>query len=199
MRESSKNASDYRVIRNVTIFGGAVDAILAVIILHAAFKIGRAAFDELIDTGLDENTLASEGHHIGDRVMQLLRREFKSLADIVMHIDPEDDFDKPNPASLPLRPDLERAVRQTLASADAGSRSLEVDCLGLVLHYVGGVVTGEVIRAFPPEASRHLMESESAALSKALIEKTPLSAANVVYRSRSGSRFSLCRAINLGN
>ena len=126
----------------------------------------------------------SEGHHIGDRVMLLLSREFKSLADIVVHIDPEDDFDMPNPASLPLRPDLERAVRQTLTSINAGSRSLEVDCLGLVLHYVGGTVTGEVILALPPEASRHLMESESAALSKALIEKTPLSAANVVYRSR---------------
>jgi cation diffusion facilitator family transporter len=203
---------------------------VGVIILHAAFKIGREAFDELIDTGLDENTLASmrrailhvpgvigvhelrtrrmgsqlladmhihvdplisvsEGHHIGDRVMLLLGREFKSLTDIVVHIDPEDDFDMPNPASLPLRPDLEQAVRQTLTSFDAGSRSLERDYLGLVLHYIGGAVTGEVILALPPEASRHLMESESAALSNALTEKTPLRVASVVYRSRSESRF----------
>ena len=196
---------------------------VAVIIFYAAFKIGREAFDELIDTGLDPKTLTlmretilsvsgvidvheirtrrmgsqlladmhihvnplisvSEGHHIGDRVMQVLGERFKTLADIVVHIDPEDDFEMFNPSGLPLRSDLGEAVRKTLASSDWGTRSLEVGDFSLVLHYIGGSVTAEVVMALPSGEYREAMESESTTLSKKLVEETPLSGVRILYR-----------------
>ena len=196
---------------------------VAVIILYAAFKIGREAFDELIDTGLDPKTLTlmrqtilsvpgvidvhelrtrrmgsqlladmhihvnplisvSEGHHIGDRVMQVLGEKFKTLADIVVHIDPEDDFEMSNPSGLPLRSELGEAVRKTLASDDWGTRSLEMGDFSLVLHYIGGSVTAEVVMALPSGESREALESESRTLSKKLVEETPLSGVRILYR-----------------
>jgi len=196
---------------------------VAVIILYAAFKIGREAFDELIDTGLDPNTLTlmretilsvpgvidvhelrtrrmgsqlladmhihvnplisvSEGHHIGDRVMLVLGEKFKALSDIVVHIDPEDDFEMSNPEGLPLRADIEQAVRTALAASDLGARSLQLGNFSLVLHYISGAVTGEVIIALPAGESPETMESESAALSKTLVEETPLSGVRILYR-----------------
>ena len=196
---------------------------VAVIIFYAAFKIGREAFDELIDTGLDPKTLTlmretilsvsgvidvheirtrrmgsqlladmhihvnplisvSEGHHIGDRVMQVLGERFKTLADIVVHIDPEDDFEMFNPSGLPLRSDLGEAVRKTLASSDWGTRSLEVGDFSLVLHYIGGSVNAEVVMALPSGEYREAMESESTTLSKKLVEETPLSGVRILYR-----------------
>ena len=196
---------------------------VAVIIFYAAFKIGREAFDELIDTGLDPKTLTlmretilsvsgvidvheirtrrmgsqlladmhihvnplisvSEGHHIGDRVMQVLGERFKTLADIVVHIDPEDDFEMFNTSGLPLRSDLGEAVRKTLASSDWGTRSLEVGDFSLVLHYIGGSVTAEVVMALPSGEYREAMESESTTLSKKLVEETPLSGVRILYR-----------------
>lgn len=196
---------------------------VAVIILYAAFKIGREAFDELIDTGLDPNTLTlmretilsvpgvidvhelrtrrmgsqlladmhihvnplisvSEGHHIGDRVMLALGEKFKALSDIVVHIDPEDDFEMSNPEGLPLRSDIEQAVRTALAASDLGARSLQLGNFSLVLHYISGAVTGEVIIALPAGESPETMESESAALSKTLVEETPLSGVRILYR-----------------
>lgn len=196
---------------------------VAVIILYAAFKIGREAFDELIDTGLDPNTLTlmretilsvpgvidvhelrtrrmgsqlladmhihvnplisvSEGHHIGDRVMLVLGEKFKALTDIVVHIDPEDDFEMSNPEGLPLRSDIEQAVRKTLAASNVGAWLLQTGDFSLVLHYIGGAVTAEVIISLPSAESRKVMESESTALAKTIVEKTPLSAVRILYQ-----------------
>ena len=196
---------------------------VAVIILYAAFRIGRDAFDELIDTGLDPNTLTlmreailsvpgvidvhelrtrrmgsqlladmhihvnplisvSEGHHIGDHVMQVLEEKFKALSDVVVHIDPEDDFEMPNPSGLPLRLEIEEAVQKTLVSSNFGSRSFATGNFSLVLHYVGGSVTGEVVVALPSGKSAEAMKDESAALSKKLVEETPLSDVRILYR-----------------
>ena len=196
---------------------------VGLIILYAAFKIGREAVDELIDTGLDENTLAlmrhtilevpgvigvhelrtrrmgsqlladmhihvdplisvSEGHSIGDRVMSLLENRFKSLTDVVVHIDPEDDLMMPNPDDLPLRPEIERAVRQSLVKARGLEVQTGVDDFDLVLHYFGGSITGELTFPLPASELRDVLDEESQALSKRLITETPLSAVRILYR-----------------
>ena len=201
----------------------AIEAVgIAVIILYVALKIGREAFDELIDTGLDPNTLTlmretilsvpgvidvhelrtrrigsqlladmhihvnslinvSEGHRIDNRVMLVLAEKFKALTDIVVHIDPEDDFEMSNPEGLPLRSDIEQAVRKTVAASDVGAWLLKTSDFSLVLHYIGGVVTAEVIISFPSAESRKVMESESAALAKIIVEETPLSGVRILY------------------
>ena len=74
----------------------AVGAIgVALIILHAAFQIGREAFDELIDTGLDEDTLAMMRNTIlevpgvfGVHELRTRRMGSQLLADMHIHVDP---------------------------------------------------------------------------------------------------------------
>lgn len=202
----------------------AVGAIgVALIILHAAFQIGREAFDELIDAGLDEDTLAmmrntilgvpgvigvhelrtrrmgsqlladmhihvdplisvSEGHAIGDQVMHVLGRKFRRLGDIVVHIDPEDDLVTPGPIDLPLRPDIERALRKVLTRGGVGSEHAGETYLDLLLHYVGGSVIGELTFQLPAPEQRSDLGEQSRILSERLIEQTPLSEVKILYR-----------------
>ena len=197
---------------------------VGLIILYAAFKIGREAVDELIDTGLDQSTLAlmrhtilevpgvigvhelrtrrmgsqlladmhihvdplisvSEGHSIGDRVMDRLGRKFKRLTDVVVHIDPEDDLMIPNSQDLPLRPEIERAVRECLIDAKKPDERTGIEDFDLVLHYVGGSITGELTFPLPAWESRGFLAEESQALSEQLLTETPLSAVRILYRA----------------
>ena len=197
---------------------------VGLIILYAAFKIGREAVDELIDTGLDQSTLAlmhqtilevpgvigvhelrtrrmgsqlladmhihvdplisvSEGHSIGDRVMGLLGHKFKRLTDVVVHIDPEDDLMIPNSEDLPLRPEIERAVRECLIKAKKSEVQTGIEDFDLVLHYIGGSITGELTFPLPASELRGVLEEESQALSEQLITETPLSAVRIFYRA----------------
>jgi len=74
----------------------AVGAIgVALIILHAAFQIGREAFDELIDTGLDEDSLVMMRKTIlevpgvvGVHELRTRRMGSQLLADMHIHVDP---------------------------------------------------------------------------------------------------------------
>ena len=197
---------------------------VGLIILYAAFKIGREAVDELIDTGLDQSTLAlmhqtilevpgvigvhelrtrrmgsqlladmhihvdplisvSEGHSIGDRVMGLLGHKFKRLTDVVVHIDPEDDLMIPNSEDLPLRPEIERAVRECLIKAKKSEVQTGIEDFDLVLHYIGGSITAELTFPLPASELRGVLEEESQALSEQLITETPLSAVRIFYRA----------------
>ncbi|MDC0166715.1 cation-efflux pump, partial [Gammaproteobacteria bacterium] len=125
----------------------------------------------------------SEGHSIGDRVMGLLGRKFKRLTDVVVHIDPEDDLMIPSLQDLPLRPEIERAVRDCLIEAKKPDGSTEIEDFDLLLHYVGGRVTGELTFALPASELRGVLEEESQALSERLLTKTPLSAVKIHYRA----------------
>ena len=73
-------------------------------------------------------------------------------------------------------------MRKTLVSSNLGSRSFATGNFSLVLHYVGGSVTGEVVVALPSGKSAEAMKDESAALSKKLVEETPLSDVRILYR-----------------
>lgn len=59
----------------------------------------------------------SEGHQIGDWVMRRLRREFPSLTDITLHVDPEDDATIAKRDIAPLRPDILAAIQPYAALA----------------------------------------------------------------------------------
>ena len=89
----------------------------------------------------------------------------------------------PNSQDLPLRPEIERAVRDCLIQAKKPDGSTEIEDFDLVLHYVGGSVTGELTFALPASELCGFLEEESQALSEQLITKTPLSAVRIHYRA----------------
>ena len=77
----------------------------------------------------------SEGHMISIAVEEQIKANIEEIADVTVHIDPEDDETAPTCKGLPLR---EQAL-ETLQEAWS-----ELECLGrqkrILLHYLGGKI-----------------------------------------------------------
>ncbi|MGY6565331.1 MAG: cation diffusion facilitator family transporter [Halomonadaceae bacterium] len=61
----------------------------------------------------------SEAHEIGNEVSRRLRLAYPALSDVTFHIDPEDDAGEGDPSrfpGLPLRPEVDRVLRQRWSS-----------------------------------------------------------------------------------
>jgi cation diffusion facilitator family transporter len=97
--------------------------------------------DSLVDVHLqvDPTLSVSEGHQIGERVRKRLIGEVEHVADVTVHIDPEDDELASPCDQLPLRDVvLERLTRQWQGLGH--ERWLE----RIVLHYLNGKVHVDV-------------------------------------------------------
>jgi cation diffusion facilitator family transporter len=81
----------------------------------------------------------SEGHHIGDWVSYQLKKNFKEITDITVHIDAEDDEETPQDSILPLR----KEVRSDLVQAWVGLLE-EKEILKVTLHYFESKINVEV-------------------------------------------------------
>lgn len=81
----------------------------------------------------------SEGHRIAEEVRLSLLERAPRLADVMVHVDPEDDTDGGPSNDLPLRSDLIEQLHARWAGLEAAGR-IE----GISLHYLGGQVHVEV-------------------------------------------------------
>lgn len=162
-----------------------VDAVAAIVV---AWMIGRIGWDfalhsvrELVDTGLDEETVASiretimtvdgvgalhelrtrrmgssalvdvhiilanprvsvsEGHQLSEAVRHRVMQRIDDIADVMVHIDPEDDEIAPVRIDLPSRAKLEPRLHEAWLTVEGWERVEE-----LALHYLGGRVHVEV-------------------------------------------------------
>lgn len=82
----------------------------------------------------------SEGHYIAEQVKRHLQSQVEDVADVLVHIDPEDDEEGAPSVDLPARPELEEQLRQIWQ----GSPLLDV-MSELRLHYVSGRVDVDVL------------------------------------------------------
>ncbi len=81
----------------------------------------------------------SEGHQIGESVRQRLLEKVENVADVTVHIDPEDD-ELASPCNhLPLRNEILRRLGEQWADIDFG-----MDIEKVVLHYLDGKVHVDV-------------------------------------------------------
>ena len=98
--------------------------------------------DSLVDVHIIVDPLlsVSEGHQIGERVRLRLIDELEHVADVTVHIDPEDDETASPSNQLPLRSEvMERLQHQWQGLPVA-------DCLDkVVLHYLDGRIHVDVI------------------------------------------------------
>ncbi len=74
---------------------------------------------------------ASEGHYIGDTVVQRLLKAFPSIGHVIFHIDTEDDDEPTLCLLLPLRSEVKLAVDDALRQVDP-----ELQRSRLNLHYL---------------------------------------------------------------
>lgn len=101
--------------------------------------------DVLLDIHLqvDPSISVSEGHHIGEWVTRGLLDRFSFLADIIVHIDAEDDAlleERNIPQSMPP---LRKDVRQILIRAWEGVIDAD-DIVKLTLHYLNNRINVEL-------------------------------------------------------
>lgn len=100
---------------------------------------------------IDPMISVSEGHHIGEIIALNLRDGLKSIKDVTVHIDPEDDeLDTPS-GHLPLREDILKALNAAWADLIGDDVITHI-----VLHYLSGKVQADVYLL----ASEHLLNDD---------------------------------------
>jgi len=96
--------------------------------------------DSFIDTHIvvDPKITVSEGHMIADNVRDNLKAQFDDIADVLVHIDPEDDEFKQDQGQSLTRKQVQDYLKQYLAEL-----SYEID--DFRIHYLDGKIELEII------------------------------------------------------
>ncbi len=123
----------------------------------------RMGPDALVDVHIqvDPRLSVSEGHQIGETVRRRLIEQIDEVADVTVHVDPEDDAEGPRCEGLPLRAEVLERLERRWAGIPAARRIEEV-----TLHYLDGRIHVDV--TLPLDAARDRAEAD--ALARALRE-----------------------------
>lgn len=101
-------------------------------------SMGGAIFVD-VHVMVSETISVSEGHHIAQQVASQLRKEIALIADVTVHVDPEDD-EVCNPSThLPNRSDLVMYLKETCQHIK-GYAHLD----GMTIHYLDGEIKLEM-------------------------------------------------------
>ena len=112
---------------------------------------------------VDDHLSVSEGHQISEIVRGRLIKEIAPLADVMVHIDIEEDVEGPSCAGLPLRDELQKRLDNHFRDIPE-ARMIE----HMTLHYLNGRIDIELLLpqdAISPSATaRQLAEQFAAAV-----------------------------------
>lgn len=97
----------------------------------------RMGADALVDVHIqvDPRLSVSEGHQVSEAVRHRVIDEIDEVADVMVHIDPENDETSQPCGDLPLRKELMAKLREAWVDVDAAA---QVD--KITVHYLGGRV-----------------------------------------------------------
>ncbi len=100
-----------------------------------------------VDSHIIVNTFisVSEGHHIGEKIHEKLTQTFSQIADVIVHIDPENDETNKPSLGLPNRADIMAQLEQHWRDLP-GYQQIE----DIRIHYFNGQIYLEV--CWPPNA-----------------------------------------------
>jgi len=121
----------------------------------------RLGADAFVDVHIlvDPMLSVSEGHLISEKVRARLVRELEDVADVTVHIDPEDDEEMIPSAGLPLRSKLLEALHHEWVDIEAAQQIERV-----TLHYLDGKVHVELLLPVVLAESRDARECLNNAL-----------------------------------
>ena len=88
---------------------------------------------------VDDRVSVSEGHQISEAVRVRLIGEIAPLADVMVHIDTEEDVDGPSCADLPLRDEVERRLENYFRGIPEARQIVHT-----TLHYLNGRIDIEL-------------------------------------------------------
>ena len=96
----------------------------------------------------------SEGHRIGDEVMDTLKARFPEIGDVIIHIDPEDDIANDVFSKLPMRSVIEAEINTSLQNLENKfDTPFILQPKNIVVHYLDEGCQVEIWMNMPDEAT----------------------------------------------
>jgi len=145
-----------------------VDGVRALHVLRSRRMGGEALVDVHIQVA--PTISVSEGHHISETVREQVIQEIDEVADVMVHIDPEDDEAAAPNIGLPLRSHIIGQLRQAWSGLDGDSSIRDDD---VTLHYLNGRIRVELVLdlgllAKDPLASRQQIAAQFEAAARSI-------------------------------
>ena len=172
LRELVDTGLDSEALAALQAEAAAVDGVAYAHTVRSRWMGPRALVDLHIRVGA--RISVSEGHRVAEAVRLRLLDRLADLADVMVHVDPEEDTDGGPSNALPLRAELEPRLLERARGNRAAERIEDV-----TLHYLEGRVQVEVVLAagppLPPasiEALRQAMAGDPDVGSVGILERT---------------------------
>jgi cation diffusion facilitator family transporter len=128
-------AEDLESIRQVIL---SISGVKALHLLRTR-RVGEQALAD-VHIIVDDRLSVSEGHQISEMVRARLIKEIAPLADVMVHIDTEEDVNVPSSAGLPLRDELQKRLNDYFRDIPE-ARLIE----HMTLHYLNGRIDIELL------------------------------------------------------
>ena len=126
----------------------------------------------------------SEGHRIGDEVMDTLKTRFPEVGDVVVHIDPEDDIVGDVYSKLPMRSVIEAEINTSLHNLRNNIDSrFSLQPKNIVVHYLDDGCQIEIWVSMPDEATTRDCSLASSTIKDALMRIDNIVSASVLFSS----------------
>ena len=126
----------------------------------------------------------SEGHRIGDEVMDALKTRFPEVGDVVVHIDPEDDIVGDVYSKLPMRSVIEAEINTSLHNLRNNFDSrFSLQPKNIVVHYLDDGCQIEIWMTMPDEATTRDCSLASSTIKDALMRIDNIVSASVLFSS----------------
>lgn len=117
-----------------------VQGVKALHVLRTRRMGGEALVDVHIQ--VNPNLSVSEGHHISEQVRQRVIADIDEVADVMVHIDPEDDETVAPSRHLPLRRDVLKKLKAVWSAIEGASLIRDQD---ITLHYLEGKIRIDLV------------------------------------------------------
>ena len=126
----------------------------------------------------------SEGHRIGDEVMDTLKTRFPEVGDVVVHIDPEDDIVGDVYSKLPMRSVIVAEINTSLHNLRNNfDTRFSLQPRNIVVHYLDDGCQVEIWMSMPDEATTRDCILASSTIKDELMRIDNIVSASVLFSS----------------
>ena len=123
-----------------------IDGVVDLHMLRTRLMGGRALVD--VHLQVDGDISVSEGHQISENVRARTIKQFESVDEVLVHIDPEDDETHRVNIDLPLRSDMTAQINAAIEGIEGA-----IPAEKIVLHYLEGSINIDLIFPVLPDVS----------------------------------------------
>lgn len=175
LRELIDTALDAEVVEKIR------DEILQVSGVHRAhtLRTRKSGGDALVDVHIqvDPTLSVSEGHRIGEKVREALLARIEEVADVTVHIDPEDDEICSPCDHLPLRDEILARLRRHWEPLSEASAIEDI-----TLHYLDGKIHVDITLPLECVADRRAARALTEAFRRAVEALDEIGEVKLLFR-----------------